>query len=650
MKKLILFFAVVLMFLVHSSAYSDMTSVDSIIYNEDKSITVYGSCAGEYEEFGVCMNFDEENSNFDNAVKYKAYGETNEEGKFGIIIPYTEFAHDRVFTLKTYAVDQNGFLLYSQNTLTADAESMYSRIPLLKSVIPSEGEIYPALTEEISEYYVLVDKLPEKPLSIKYEKAYSEDSELYTEASDIADTVKIKLSNGYNDNTYIFSYRLKKKIRLTPKQYFVKESGKIVSTSGGISSGSSLVNYIMLDTSALPLKFIPSKAVCNIKGTSGKNASVAVCTEPFFDTKNWSSVSASYLPQTGEYKKETLSSQVKSVIIDESELNTVSSMKFALKCDSGTTISDFSLDLEYFEDVLLPVTDASSDKPLAVSLSVSGANEIYPEFNPEIFEYYAVFEDIPEKTPKVSFTAMNPSSVVRVTPAVDINGETVAEISLNGKTNVYKVHFREYKEAVMKLKAAAAKRTPYELFTLKFPMTSTTPYNSYMGRIENEYGTSHSHLSTMAFDTAEVTNTNIHISTAELTMFATTNCSEGIYLDFYRSLNTTWVDGSDGRKFFATANHFVPRGSEGKLNGDTHIKYTGGKTNTGHFRYYTIPLKTVGFSDAKSINLYLLSRWQNVNPPNSTYQNAYIWFGINGNETIDGVGMIPTMYIKYFDK
>lgn len=650
MKRLIIFISACLLLFVHSFAEVNTASVDSVTYNKDKSITVFGTVSGEAEEFGISISFDEKSEDFRNALHFKAYGGANGEGKFGVNIPYSEFAADGVFALKTYVANKDGSMVYSDNALTVDTVGQYSRIPKLRAVYPSEGEIYPALSEDVSEYYILVDKIPENPLSIKYEKENDEDSVIYTEASGISDSVKIKLSSGYKEKTYSFSYRIRKKAKLSPSKYFSKAEGQLVSSSGGIVSGNGTVNYITLDTSGIPEKYVPSKLVCSLKGTVGKSVSIAACTEPFIDTKNWADVSPEYSPQTGVLKNLTLGEAETRVVMDETEFSTRTSLKLAVKADDGANVSGLFAELEYFENFAVPSADAGSSEPCAISVSVAGANEIYPEFKPDIYEYYAVFDSLPTTIPKVTFVAGNPASEIKLTPAADINGETVAEISLNGKTKTYKIKFREYREASLKLSNLQGKRTPYELFNMKIPCTSTTPYHSYVGRIENEFGTSHSHLVTMAFDTSDIQEEDIHISAAELNLLATTNCRSGMYVDFYRCTNTSWTNTDYGKYFFATANHLVNRGAEGKLNGDTLIEYTGGKNNPGDYRYYTFSLNTSGFTNAESINLYLLPRWQSVNPPNATYQNAYVWMGKNGAETQDGIGMLPTVYVKYFEK
>lgn len=644
MKRLIIFISACLLLFVHSFAEVNTASVDSVTYNKDKSITVFGTVSGEAEEFGISLNFDEKSEDFRNALHFKAYGGANGEGKFGVNIPYSEFAADGVFALKVYIVLPEGSVIYSENTLNADAEREYSRMPFLKTAFPSEGEIYPALSPDVSEYYVLVDKIPENPLSIKYEAENSGDSVIYKEAKTVSDSVKIKLSSGYNEKTFTFSFRIRKKARLYPSKYFVQTEGKHVCTAGGIAAGSVNVNYIMLDTSVIPEKYIPAKAVCGIKGTDGKNVSIAVCTEPFMDTKNWENVESYYSPQTGEFSNSILASTGTLVDMDEKDFPTRSSLKLVIQAEDGAEVSGLFMDLEYFENVAV----ASKND---ITLSVAGANEVYPAFNPGVYEYYAVFDRLPGKVPEVSFVTGNPDAAVSIVPATDINGETVAVISLNGRKATYKIRFREYKEAEMKLNALTGKRSPYELYTMKVPNNSAaTPYHSAVGRMENEYGTSHSHLAAMAFDTSGITEENIHISTAELNIFATTNCTEGVYVDLYRCTNTSWTESSDGRAFFATANHFVPKGAEGKLNGETLIKYTGGNIKPAQYRYYSIPLNTIGFKDAKSINLYLLTRWQSINPPNAAYQSAYVWMGKNGAETQDGIGMLPTVYVKYFEK
>lgn len=644
MKRLILFLTAALMLFVNASA-----SVDSVIYNKDKSITVYGTFNGDSEEFGICVNPDENKGDFSSSVRFKAYGGKNAEGKFGVVIPYSEFAQDGVFALKEYSVSENGSVVYSDNTIIAEPEKEHSRIPALNNAIPSEGELYPPFSKEISEYYVLVDKIPEKPLSIKYEAENKADSVVYEEGTDISESVRINLSSGFKENTYKFSYRLRKKAKLTPEKYFIKLVGASLSVSDGFDFSDNKVNYIIPDISALPEKYIPTKAFCSINGTAGNTLNIAACTEPFIETTDWSNVAVSYLPQTEEYRSVKLNSGDNILSLNEKEFKTRSSIKLALKGTNGTSISDFAFEIEYFEDNPLPVTGEIKGAELA-SLSVEGANEIYPEFQSDVYEYYAVFDTLPENSPKIICVPGNPGAKVKVYPASDISGETSVMVTLGDITNTYKVKFREYKEAAMKLTSLSAKRTPYVLFNMSIPRSDTTPYHTYVGRIENEYGTSHSHLTAMGFDTTKIKESNIHISTAELSLYATTNCKEGIYVDLYRCTNTSWTSGAAGRNFFMTANHFVPRGAEGKLNEDTLIKYTDGKTEPKHFRYYTIPLNTVGFTNAKSINLYYLTRWQSVNPPNATYQNTYVWMGRSGKETYNGMGMLPTVYVKYFVK
>lgn len=622
------------------SAEAGITA-DTIFYGTDKSITLYGNVNASYQEFG----FEIVSGDMQGKCIFRAYGDEGEDGSFAVRISDTAIAGRNAFDVRAYGITENGEKQYSEELLNVDKASHYSRKPLLKNVNVSSGALYPEFSPDVYEYYIVLDEFPDGVPEIKFEKENADDSVEYLKAENLNEVTEIRLNSGFSESTYKFRCRMKKSAEIKADKLMIKEEAKVsgdvldIKGNESISLNASATAYIGFDVSALPEKYIPVCLSVNLD----EAFNVYKCIERGWSEKEAGSYYDSYTLQTEAALKS-------SGILDETLFRTRRDFSLALKVKEDKTFSsDIRLHLEYFDDTYIPSFNGAKSNADIASLQVDGANELYPAFSPEITEYYAVYDKLPGTVPKVNASAVNSETSVEVTSEDDT--VLIKAISSDGTNEkLYTIKLREYKFAEMKLSDLAGKRTPYELFDMAFPMTSGTPYYSYVCMTENKYGTNYSHITTMAFDTSMINEENIVISSAELVFLATTNCTEGSEFQVYRSVNTTWDTDDAQKQFFKMANHFVPVGKEGKLNDKTVISATDGNLKIESYRNYRVPLNTEGFTDGDSVNLICNSKWQDKNPPDSAYQNIYIWLGKYRRETQSGLGYYPTVELRYFSK
>lgn len=614
-------------------AANEVTINPEIVYQNNKNITVYANASGEPSEFGIILNEDEENTSplYEDSTVFRCYSK-NSQGDFGIELTDAEVRGDSVFVIRGYAI-YGSEISYSKS-LVINKEEYYGRIPLLNSIKLSEGELYPVFSEDVFEYYILVEE-PSIP-EITYEKKVSDDKDSYTKG----ETAKIELDSGFSKSEYTFKTRLNKQAVLPANKFMTKEYSAVsslvadITPKDVISITSEQYAYFDFDKRSLPEKFVPTKIETNLP----EGITAYKCTEPNWSSKPAGSFPLYYYPQNEKVVKE-------GNILNEKQFKSKTDLSIMVK-NVSASFSDLKLNVTYFEDIPLPLTKEDSSSSELIALSAEGANQIYPIFSKNTYEYYALYDNLPEAVPKILPVTEDKDAKVTVTTSEDTAKiKVTSEDGSNSET--YTVIFREYKTASMKLSKAGAKRMHYEMFYRTTPEKKAP--DAYFGRLSNKSGTYWTHLGAMAFDTSEVTDTDIKITSAELTIFANTNNADGIYINIYRSRNTDWPTTTKGRNAYTLPVHASPMGYEGVLNDKTLITRASSYNSAAKdYRYYTIPLKTEGFTDAKSINLYYLPEWYDNGKTNDQY--AYLWLGSNSLESENGRGMLPTVNIKYFVK
>lgn len=184
---------------------------------------------------------------------------------------------------------------------------------------------------------------------------------------------------------------------------------------------------------------------------------------------------------------------------------------------------------------------------------------------------------------------------------------------------------------------------------MSFPRTELLPYYSYPGRVSNFGYSDYTHFTALAFDSSAITDNDIKISTADFRFCANTNCVNGMEIIVRRILNTKWPGNDDAMKYFGIWNGHVACGLEGILNEKTIIERAGTSNGISSYRYYSVPLNTVGFTTPESVNISYEGIWQE-NSGTSGAQYAYLWLGRYNSETENGRGMYPEVKIKYFVK
>jgi len=642
-NRTVLLFTCLLLMLGLSVSAAEISLNDNPEYKNNKNIVIYGNASSEFSEFGIVINRDEASSDFsgESSVKLSAAA-SDSDGRFGVELSDYFTSGDGKFNIKAYGI-YNGQIVYSDNTVTVDKNKYYSRKPSLKSVTASEGTIYPSLTDENNRYYILVNDDSVEMPELMFEKSVITDEATYLKPEDIGGKYEIKLETGFSSRTYSFEVRKIKNISLSLKEYRIKEDGFISESPGNPVTDENNITvlpdsicYATLNTDYLPENFIPLSAQWN---TLNPSVECLKATEPGLMTKSFSE---SYFPQ---YEK-----IYENGMLNADKLRVKSDFAFAFRGTEKFEIpSDIQLNFSYFEDIALPVhkNDASS---VALSyIEASGGGELYPVFSKNTNEYYAVYEKLESQLPELCIKTENPKATYAVEYGDNI---CTVKVTSEDKANIqtYTIKYREYKSAVMKLSALSGKRSPYELFNMPFPMTKETPYYGYPGSVTNIAGTGHSHFTAMAFDNSAVTDENIRIASAELQFYMATNCSAGSELEFYRVLKTDWPSSNENKMYFAVANRHINKGAEGVL-GTANISYTGGGSsgNTKYYRYYTVPLNVAGFKNTESINIGYIAKYQTNNPPSGTQYN-FLWLGKNGAETENGLGMYPSVTIKYFEK
>jgi len=645
MKKIFIVLMASLLFsVVAFSAEASLSLNESFVFNDDGTVTVYGSSLSEAGEYGILLCEDETAvPTLENSAKYPAFGK-NENGAFGVRLTYEKLVFDGCFSIRAYALT-DGNISYSENSTVLDWNGYYSRVPVLSELSASEGTIYPSYNRNTFQYALLYEENTDILPEIIAKAENSEDKVTVTMPSDVSGDIKITVDSGFATSEYTISLRVKRSAKLPAVGFLIKDKASEslpyapAEAYESIELKKDTYALVSFNTDALPEKFVPVSTSVNVSATGVRVYRVEV---PEWESREDGSFISGYIPQM---KYLGLSGSP----VDENEFFAKSKISVALSSDEAISVTPgVTFDISYYEDIDMPVFKKDSSSSLAAYIGSVGANEIYPVFDKNVFEYYAVYEKLPEVLPEVIALPENSGAKAEITYGE--NEAVVDIISEDGTSSgKYTIKFREYKSATMPLTHIAAKRSPFELFSMSFPRTERLPYYNYPGRVENFGYSDYTHFTALAFDTTAVTDSDIRISSAELEFSASTNCKKEMGLVIRRILNTDWPGNSAQMGYFYVWNSHVACGLEGKLNRETFIQRTSGYTYPDAYRYYSVPLETKGFTDAKSVNLSFEGVWMEDGVA-SGLQIIYLWLGRYGNATENGMTMLPEVDIKYFVK
>ncbi len=223
---------------------------------------------------------------------------------------------------------------------------------------------------------------------------------------------------------------------------------------------------------------------------------------------------------------------------------------------------------------------------------------LFPEFSPDIFEYFILTDETLEDFPEITFEADN-SMKVKVTEsdgAVDFINYEVTSAD-NNVTNNYKVYFRTSSSVVMPVADIYTingdEKTDYEI-----------PSSEIAGNIKSEKGTP------LLF---EVGDSFYHEKNARIT---------GLKLNL-------WLSGEQGSavRIYSLNND----GTSGEQIGSASLN------GNSDFEKYEISLAADRFSDFESLKFYFES------------DGAYIFSGNKGSETMKEV-RLPVIEVNYAER
>lgn len=634
--------------------------------------------------------------------KYPAILPANNKGQFGIELDNSLGVIDSTYYTRAYAV-YNGETIYAASTLEID-EAKYVVPAALEDVSVSAGTLYPEFSPNTHDYYVLLDEIPTEIPTISYTE---NDGAVVNETVPESLSQSIILSSSANGITipYTFSFRMKKTATLNGdyfahKEYWNTSLSNRTSDDGYVGqlpytkryapyqgggeryrSNTQTNTLFHFDASGIADENIQiTDAVLTLYAFSNAASEQTLEILRSAEPNDWTtklSILDNRFPKTGEegvigsknisnsssgansasaYQKYDISLNT-SGFTDASSVSLISRAKNDSELDKSIYIwigSNRSSDAHPEWSPSVNITYFSKDQTMKDSnaslsaLSVSGA-ELWPAFDPETTEYYALYETLPAAVPAVEYTTASSSARAAYTPADSLNGASSVQVTAESGTDskTYTVKFREKKTAVLNsdfyaIKAWSVTDISNSAYYTSLPYTgnNTRPFPD-TSVIKSAANINNKNWNMLHFNT-ETIPANTQVTAATLQAYLCGASETGTTVKTARLTDAAWPDHLSN---YASSYPDV-LGKEG----DLAVTAVEPKILTSNepawsmnyndcYKKYDISLKTAGFTNAASVCLMMYS--------DVSTDATYLYLGkLNGSHN----DWIPSVTITYFEK
>ncbi len=442
-------------------------------------------------EYGVLLHETDKNVTLEtNGVKkLQAVTAANAKGQFGIVTDNSGgFIGERYYT-RAYAV-YNGNAIYGASSVEID-KSRYVVPAALEGITVDTGELYPTFSPERTNYYVLLDNIPASIPTVSWTES---DGATVSKTTTDKLSQPITITSKMDDTTisYTVSFRMKKHAVLT-SDYFAHKmtEGSLKDASLpdttkwaptyeqgerdlGTYSTRTMFHFDSSKVSGTDVQITDATLSLYAKTdrSSGyvlevlRNTDVNWKTNLEYYKTRWPvageegvigstniDYSSSGINDFDAYKEYTIplnadgftDAQSVQLITRAKSSNDSASHIFVWNGTSragGDSIDKLpSVTVSYFEKGA-PII--GSDANLS-ALSVDGGT-LTPAFDPEITEYYALFDEEPSDIPTISYAVASTSAQTSYTPASDKEGNSAVKVTAeDGTSKIYTVKFRTVK-------------------------------------------------------------------------------------------------------------------------------------------------------------------------------------------------------------
>lgn len=655
-------------------------------------------------EYGILCHQTESNVTVDTegVWKFEAKAATNVKGQFGIELDNSLGVINSTYYTRAYAV-YNGETIYAASTLKID-ESRYVVPAALEDVSVNTGTLYPEFSPNTHDYYVLLDEIPAEIPTISYTE---NDGAAVTETVPESLSQPIILSSSANGVTipYTFSFRMKKTATLNGdyfvhKEYYNTSLSNQASDSGYVGelpytkryapyqgngeryrSNTQTNTLFHFDSSGIADENIQiTDAVLTLyafsNATSGQTLEILRSADIDWTGEKISKFDEMF-PAAGEegiigsqrisYSSNAANSsssyQKYDISLNPSGFTSASSVSLISRAKNDSELDKSiyiwigsnrsssahpewrpSVSITYFSK-----EETMKDSNASLStLSVSDA-ELWPVFDPETTEYYALYETLPAAVPAVEYTTASSSARAAYTPADSLNGASLVQVTAESGTDskTYTVKFREKKTAVLNSDFYAIKAW-HTTDISNFAYVTSLPYAGHSARpfpdgsgIKSAANVNNKNWNMLHFNTAEI-SANTQVTAATLQVYLCGASETGTTVKTARLTDTAWPDHLSN---YASSYPAV-LGEEGDLAVTavdpkilTSSEPAWSMNYNDCYKQYAIPLKTAGFTNAASVCLMMYS--------DVSTDATYLYLGkLNGSHN----DWLPSVTITYFEK